>query len=109
MSPESTIRGEILKLNLDGTTFRVRSPRAAELRVLLAAPDVTISDADEDGLLEVNGLSPAEIGDAASEHAIPIHELTPLQASLEEAFMTLTRDEIEFKPLVDAEKDEVAA
>ena len=58
----------------------------------------------------MNGLSPAEIGDAASEHAIPIHELTPLQASLEEAFMTLTRDEIEFKPLVDVEKkDEVAA
>jgi ABC-2 type transport system ATP-binding protein len=93
-----------------GKLVHVRSPRAGELSVILAAPGVTIRQADENGLLEVNGLSATEIGDAASEHAIPVHELTPLQASLEEAFMTLTRDEIEFKPLVDvAEKDEVAA
>src|SRR3954454_12385916 len=93
-----------------GKLVRVRSPRAGELSVILAAPGVTIRQADENGLLEVNGLSAAEIGDAASEHAIPVHELIPLQASLEEAFMTLTRDEIEFEPLVDvAEKNEVAA
>ncbi len=92
-----------------GKLVRVRSPRAAELRGVLAGPGVTISEAADGGLLEVNGLSAAEIGDAASDHAIPIHELTPLQASLEEAFMTLTRDEIEFKPSDGAEKDEVAA
>jgi ABC-2 type transport system ATP-binding protein len=93
-----------------GKLVHVRSPRAGELSVILAAPGVTIRQADENGLLEVNGLSAAEIGDAASEHAIPVHELIPLQASLEEAFMTLTRDEIEFEPLVDvAAKDEVAA
>jgi ABC-2 type transport system ATP-binding protein len=62
----------------------------------------------------VSGLPADVIGDAASEHGIPIHELTPLQVSLEEAFMTLTRDEIEFKPLVSEDgeknkKDEVAA
>ena len=92
-----------------GKLVRVRSPRAAELRGVLAGPGVTISEAADGGLLEVNGLSAAEIGDAASDHAIPIHELTPLKASLEEAFMTLTRDEIEFKPSGSAEKDEVAA
>jgi ABC-2 type transport system ATP-binding protein len=93
-----------------GKLVRVRSPRAAELRALLATPGVTIRELGDDGLLEVGGLTPSAIGDTASEHGIPIHELTPLQVSLEEAFMTLTRDEIEFKPRVDAaEKDEVAA
>jgi ABC-2 type transport system ATP-binding protein len=93
-----------------GKLVRVRSPRGAELRALLEAPDVTITEVDDRGLLEVNGLAAEEVGDTASEHGIPIHELTPLQVSLEEAFMTLTRDEIEFKPLVEsAEKDEVAA
>ena len=88
----------------------MRSPRGAELRALLEAPEVTITELDDQGLLEVNGLAADTIGDTASEHGIPIHELTPLQVSLEEAFMELTRDEIEFKPLAEAaEKDEVAA
>jgi ABC-2 type transport system ATP-binding protein len=92
-----------------GKLVRVRSPRGAELRALLTGPNVTISEL-EPGLLEVNGLQADVIGDTASEHGIPIHELTPLQVSLEEAFMTLTRDEIEFKPVVEVrEKDGVAA
>jgi ABC-2 type transport system ATP-binding protein len=72
---------------------------------------VTVTELDDHGLLEVNGLPAEVIGDAASEHGIAVHELTPLQVSLEEAFMTLTRDEIEFKPFVGekSEKDEVAA
>ena len=58
----------------------------------------------------VTGLTAAQIGDAASEAGIAVHELTPQQASLEEAFMTLTREEIEFKPLVSVPDDgEVAA
>lgn len=93
-----------------GKLVHVRSPQASRLRELLDAPGVTIT-AGTDGVLEVNGLSSAEIGDVAGEHGIRLHELTPQQASLEEAFMTLTREEIEFKPLVDVseKKDEVAA
>ena len=36
------------------------------------------------------------MGDLAFRHGIPIHELTPQQASLEEAFMNLTTDAVEF-------------
>ena len=43
--------------------------------------------------LEVHGLTAEQIGDAAAAHGIAIHELTPQQASLEEAFMSLTRAE----------------
>ena len=71
---------------------------------------VTATLVDERGLLEVTGLTAAEIGDAAAASGIPLHELTPQQASLEEAFMTLTRDDIEFKALPSVpEKEEAAA
>jgi ABC-2 type transport system ATP-binding protein len=93
-----------------GKVVHVRSPQSAELRAALEAPDVTIRDADGRGLLEVTGLTAAEIGDIANASGIPVHELTPQQASLEEAFMTLTRDDVEYKPLVAVpESDEFAA
>ena len=50
----------------------------------------------ERGVLEVHGLTAEQVGDAAAAHGIAIHELTPQQASLEEAFMSLTRSELEF-------------
>ena len=84
-----------------GKVVHVRSPRAAELRALLEAPDVTVAIGAA-GQLEVTGLTAAQIGDVASEAGIPLHELTPQQASLEEAFMTLTREEVEYKSLVSA-------
>ena len=93
-----------------GTLVHVRSPRAAELAALLEASGTLVTVDEEQGSLEVTGLTAAQIGDAANEARIAIHELTPHQASLEEAFMTLTREEIEFKPLVPAvDGDEVAA
>jgi ABC-2 type transport system ATP-binding protein len=93
-----------------GTLVHVRSPQAAELGALLEASGTLVTVDKEQGSLEVTGLTAAQIGDAANEARIAIHELTPHQASLEEAFMTLTREEIEFKPLVPAvDGDEVAA
>ena len=59
--------------------------------------DVTVTDASAE-LLEIAGLSAEEIGDIAAVNRITLHELTPQQASLEEAFMTLTtNDDVEFK------------
>jgi ABC-2 type transport system ATP-binding protein len=81
-----------------GKVVHVRSPRAAELRALLEGPGIAVTVGVEQGSLEVTGLTAVQIGDAASEAGIAIHELTPQQASLEEAFMNLTRDQIEFKP-----------
>ena len=73
---------------------RVRSPQATELRDLLAGPDVTVTAVD--GALEVSGLTAEQIGDLAAERRLRIHELTPQRASLEEAFMELTRDDVEY-------------
>jgi ABC-2 type transport system ATP-binding protein len=79
-----------------GNIVRVRSPQGSELQRLLAGPDVTVESLGP-GYLEVRGLTAAQIGDAAAEHGVRLHELTPQQASLEEAFMNLTREDIEYK------------
>ena len=74
---------------------RVRTPQAAELRDLLAGAGVTIVSAEPD-LLEVTGRESAEVGRVACRAAIPLEELTVVRASLEEAFMELTDDALEF-------------
>jgi len=82
----------------------VRSPELERLRVELVGPGVTFADAER-GALEVHGLTAEQVGEAAAGAGIALHELTPQQASLEEAFMNLTRDELEFA----AELEEVVA
>jgi ABC-2 type transport system ATP-binding protein len=79
-----------------GNVVRVRSPQADDLAAQLAATGVTIV-AIEPGLLEVTGLTAPQIGEAAAGRGIVLHELMPQQVSLEEAFMDLTRDDVEFR------------
>ena len=79
-----------------GNVVRVRSPQAAELQRLLVAPGVDV-EALEPGYVEVRGLTAVQIGDVAAANGFALHELTPQQASLEEAFMDLTREDIEFR------------
>jgi ABC-2 type transport system ATP-binding protein len=77
-------------------SVRVRTPQAVKLRGLLAGPTVVVTSV-EDGVLEVSGMSGTEIGMVACEHRIPLEELTPVRASLEEAFMELTEDALEYR------------
>jgi ABC-2 type transport system ATP-binding protein len=77
------------------SAVRVRSPQAARLAELLAGPDVTVTPGDE-GALRVIGITPAAVGDLARDHNIAIHELTIEMASLEEAFMEMTADAVEY-------------
>jgi len=79
-----------------GATVRVRSPRLGELARLVAGDGVTLTPAD-DGALDLHGITPAQIGDLAAAHGIPIHELSPQKASLEEAYMNLTADAVEYR------------
>jgi ABC-2 type transport system ATP-binding protein len=79
-----------------GKLVRVRSPQAARLAELVAGPDVSVTR-EAGGALEIGGLSAEQVGELAAQHRIVLHELTPVQVSLEEAFMDLTRDELEFK------------
>ncbi len=79
-----------------GAVVRVRSPQADQLRQLVAGPAITVTS-EEPGVFEVAGLTSDRVGEIAAANGIVLHELTLLQASLEEAFMELTRDDVEFK------------
>jgi ABC-2 type transport system ATP-binding protein len=79
-----------------GTVVRVRSPQASRLAALLSAPGRTVAPIEGE-LLEVSGATPESVGETAAANGIVLHELTLVQASLEEAFMELTRDDVEFK------------
>jgi ABC-2 type transport system ATP-binding protein len=75
---------------------RVRTPDPQRLAAALAGDKVTVISGKEQGVLEVQGLRSDDIGDVAAAQGIALHELTPEQASLEEAFMRLTKDAVEY-------------
>jgi ABC-2 type transport system ATP-binding protein len=74
---------------------RVRSPEADRLAELIAGPDVEVTSIGP-SVFEVAGLDSEQVGTTAAEHGIVLYELSPQTASLEEAFMELTRDSVEF-------------
>jgi ABC-2 type transport system ATP-binding protein len=74
----------------------VRSPRAAELAELIAQRGGTVTPQD-DGALVVTGLGAAAIGDLAAGHGIAVHALVPRQASLEDAYLDLTKDSTDYR------------
>ncbi|MFH8497934.1 ABC transporter ATP-binding protein [Streptomyces coeruleorubidus] len=76
-------------------TVKVVTPEASDLVPLLTAPGVDITT-DTPGTLQVRGTDAQHIGRTAAAHGIPLYELTPGTASLEEAFMDLTRDAVEY-------------
>ena len=78
-----------------GRFVRVRTPDVERLSGLLVPRGATVEPL-VDGALSVSGLSAEAIGDLAAEQGVRLHELTPLTASLEEAFMDLTRESVEF-------------
>jgi ABC-2 type transport system ATP-binding protein len=77
-------------------TVRVVTPKSGELAELLADRGATVTTVAP-GRLEVAELTSAEIGDLAAGRGLPLHELTPLSASLEDAYLSLTRDEVEYR------------
>jgi ABC-2 type transport system ATP-binding protein len=85
---------EFIARNSTGTV-RVRTPQPDALAGAVAAAGGSVQD-DGTGALTVRGLTAAQVGDVAFGSAVRLHELTPAQASLEEAFMELTADSVEF-------------
>jgi ABC-2 type transport system ATP-binding protein len=74
----------------------VRSPRAAGLAELIAQRGGTVTRHD-DGALVVTGLDAAAIGDLAAADGIAVHALVPRQASLEDAYLDLTRESTDYR------------
>jgi ABC-2 type transport system ATP-binding protein len=78
------------------TTVRVRCSDPARLTAWLHGPDITVTTTD-DGALSVTGLSTDQIGTAAATAGITVLELTTQHTSLEDAFVELTRDAVEYR------------
>jgi ABC-2 type transport system ATP-binding protein len=84
-----------------GARVRVRSPQAERLRDLVLGDGIAVN-ASEPGVIEIEGTTSEHVGAIAAKNSIVLHELTPLQASLEEAFMELTKDDVEYRSVVAA-------
>ncbi|MEN3612633.1 ATP-binding cassette domain-containing protein [Plantactinospora sp. ZYX-F-223] len=74
----------------------VRSPHATELAELLTAHGAALTGV-EPGVFQAAGLAAERIGDLALAGGLAVHELTPRRASLEEAYMELTREAVEYR------------
>ncbi len=77
-------------------SVRARSPRADELAALIARDGVTVTQPATD-VLEIEGVAAAAVGDMAAAHGIALHELTPASGTLEDAYLRLTGDDVEYK------------
>ena len=86
---------------------RVRSPQAGELADVVRAPDVGVT-ALEPTVIEIEGLTAEQIGTEAAARGFVLYELTPVSVTLEDAFMDITQDEVEFKTHRDPTDSEVA-
>jgi ABC-2 type transport system ATP-binding protein len=73
---------------------RVRSPRRGEVADLLRRQGLDVAVHDEE--LRVQGLDAAAIGELVGKNGLLLHELTLVRSSLEDAFMTLTADSVEY-------------
>lgn len=73
----------------------VRTSDPAALTEALTAAGAVVAPGDH-GTLTVTGLDTARIGELALDHRLPLQELTVRAASLEEAFMELTADSVEY-------------
>jgi ABC-2 type transport system ATP-binding protein len=90
MGVEELVRGA------SNRSVRVRSPQASRLAELVGATDVSVRFV-EPSVIEISGLDAEQIGLTAAANQIVLFELTPREASLEEAFMELTGEAVEFQ------------
>ncbi|MGK5683480.1 ABC transporter ATP-binding protein [Actinoplanes sp. URMC 104] len=79
-----------------GGTVLVRAADPDGFALRLAAAGATVRDGLESSLV-VSGMSAGDIGRLAAFHGVALSELTPQRASLEDAFMELTRDSVDYQ------------
>lgn len=78
-----------------GNAVKIVTPQLAEFAPFLASAGATIRPEQDGGVL-VTGMDATRIGELAALHHISLHEISPRRASLETAFLELTRDSVEY-------------
>jgi len=91
---ETSVSAFAARASLDAV--RLVTPMTA---LFLAALDDAgaVARMEDDGAIMATGLTAAQIGDLATDRCLTVHELSPLRGSLEDAFMELTHDAVEFE------------
>ena len=84
-------------LHAAGSVVRVSSPQATTLVPLLEANGATVQPDGEPTSILVSGMEAATIGELAASNRVVLHELSVRRASLEQAFMDLTKDSVEYQ------------
>ncbi len=79
-----------------GNAVKIVTPQLTDLVPFLESAGAAIQPERDGGVL-VTGMDAARIGELAAMHRVPLHELSPRRASLETAFMELTRDSVEYQ------------
>ena len=80
----------------------VRTPRAAELALILTRLGARVVPT-ADGDLSVSGVEAPAIGDAAAAASIPLHGLTPRSATLEDVYLQMTDEAVEYRSTIEKE------
>jgi len=80
-----------------GGAVKLITPDLEAFKPMLITAGATVAAGLGDSLT-VEGLTAPQIGDLAARGGVRVHELTPVTASLEDAFMELTQDEVEYRP-----------
>ncbi|MFD5620283.1 ABC transporter ATP-binding protein [Streptomyces yangpuensis] len=75
---------------------RMRSPQQERLKDVLHEAGINAVGVPATGTLEIDGVEAEQLGELAARHQIVLHELSPQRASLEEAFMRMTADSVEY-------------
>jgi ABC-2 type transport system ATP-binding protein len=73
---------------------RVRTPERERFLDVLRSANLTAMETGD--ALELDGVGAPQVGELAARHGLVLHELSPQQASLEEAFMRLTAESVEY-------------
>jgi ABC-2 type transport system ATP-binding protein len=91
---EATVAEVLAGVSRDGVTVRTPDPAAA-MRLLSDTGGTVTSSGD--GVLEVGGLTAERVASAMAGAGLPVYELTPHRASLEDAYLQLTREAVEYR------------
>jgi ABC-2 type transport system ATP-binding protein len=84
-------------LHASGSVVRVSSPQAVSFGPMLEANGATVQPDGEPTAILVSGMDAATIGELAAANQVVLHELAVRRASLEQAFMDLTKDSVEYQ------------
>jgi ABC-2 type transport system ATP-binding protein len=96
---ETSVKDFVARSGGGGVRLVTPDLEAFTAALKLAGAELSADDDPDTSSVTIKGLSASEVGDLGALHHLRVHELTPVMGSLEDAFMELTKDEVEYRPI----------